>query len=252
MLFVHNIMFFICWDRSLCIYKLCIWTVCILHTAKTWVIWQSIQTAKERNCMCMCLHRVYVQEMHDVLLWGLIRLIYWHRASDVCGSIQQWLYSDAVKDWWPATPSHIITYLPIACKIINHLVCKWALQSMTFQKQECKCLVPNQSLCKLTKEQFGFVLPIKFSVSMLHRMKGQLLMTCYMGNLPIRFLKIISSHTAAVVGACQTNPFTVLQNTLLLWQKGTWNTHVYLLCWRFWFIVFIRPRFARSAALNGQ
>lgn len=28
---------------------------------------------------------------------------------------------------------------------------------MTFQKQECKCLVSNQSLCKLMKEQFGFV-----------------------------------------------------------------------------------------------
>lgn len=45
----------------------------------------------------------------------------------------------------------------LAAKIISHLVCKWALQSMTFQKQECKCLVSNQYLCKLMKEQFGFV-----------------------------------------------------------------------------------------------
>lgn len=45
----------------------------------------------------------------------------------------------------------------LAAKIISHLVCKWALQSMTFQKHECKCLVSNQSLCKLMKEQFGFV-----------------------------------------------------------------------------------------------
>lgn len=125
-----------------CAYTKCMHDMHIAYCKNVSNMAVSIQTAKERNCMRMCLHRVYVQEMHDVLC---------------VASIQQWLYSDAVKDWWPATPSHIITYLPIGCKIISQLVCKWALQSMTFQKQECKCLVPNQSLCKLMKEQFGFV-----------------------------------------------------------------------------------------------
>lgn len=146
------------------------------------------------------------------------------------------MYLDAVEDWWPVahfpTPSH---YLPIGYKIISHLVCKWALQSMTFQKQECKCLVPNQSLCKLMKEQFGFVCR-SFGLVCLGLFVCQSNSVYQCGaerrknselhaNQPICFLKIISSHnTAAAVWACRA--FCATKHSFCF-RQGARNAQLY-------------------------
>lgn len=117
------------------------------------------------------------------------------------------------------TPTHTCL---LAAKIISHLVCKWALQSMTFQKHECKCLVSNQSLCKLMKEQFGFVCR-SFG---LFANQIQCISAAQNGGKTLNYmlhrqpanlsLKIISRHnTAAAVWACHAQTRLLCHKTRL-------------------------------------
>lgn len=168
--------------------------------------------------------------------------------------------------------SHTITYLPIGCKIISHLVCKWALQSMTFQKQVCKCLVPNQSLCKLMKEQFGFIchsfVLVWFGLFVCQSNSVYQCGTERRENSKLHATQATCQFDSwksyqAIIPQLQcervmNKPFTVLQNRLFsLPQRSVsyicTNRKNVLCCkWRFWYIVSLRPQFASLAGLNGR